>query len=127
MTLDDIQHMVTDHDRGAWHEWHHPVTGEPTGLRFKIAGPYSTLAKKVSLQLFDRLADLADERGRVTAADRQTARQEALASLFLDLDADGLPCSTANVLRLIRSASWVEEQADFAAGDATPFLFGGQQ
>lgn len=127
MTLDlsAIRGNAADQERGRWFVLVHPVSGVETGIRLRIAGPDSATQRRAQLALADRLAELADDRGRVSAKDRETARQEALAASVLDWEAleagEPVPFTTANVLRLIRVARWVEAQIDFFAGDRTAF------
>lgn len=127
MQLDDIIHATADHERGAELELRDPVTGEGTDIRLWIAGPDSDIARRARLALSDELADMVDVNGRVTAADRERARLNALAALVLrwQVSEDGkpVPFSTSNVLRLLR-VLWVQEQVDAFAGDRRNFAPG---
>ncbi|MFO1104590.1 MAG: hypothetical protein U1E34_00705 [Amaricoccus sp.] len=126
MDLADILGNSRDQTRGRWFDLRHPVTGEPTGIRLQIAGPDSDQQRRAQLRLADRLAELADTNGRVTAEDRHRARIEALAECVTDwaITENGkpLPHSFVNVLRLLKAARWVEEQADQLAGMRSNFM-----
>lgn len=125
LDLADIRGNAANQERGRWFVLVHPVSGVETGIRLRIAGPDSATQRRAQLALADRLAELADDRGRVSAKDRETARQEALAAVILDWEAteDGqpVPFNTASALRLIRAALWVEAQLDFFAADRVAF------
>lgn len=125
LDLAAVRDNAADQERGRWFDLMHPVAGVETGIRLRIAGPDSATQRRAQLALADRLAELADDRGRVSAKHRETARQEALAAVILDWEAteagEPVPFSTANVLRLIRAARWVEAQIDFFAADRIAF------
>ena len=113
-------------DQDAGRECHltDPFTGEPSGIVLVIAGPDSATARRARMALADRLADMADHDGRVSAEHRATARQEALLMLIIRTFAiDGeerLPIARDTVRRLV-STPWVEEQADAFAADRRNF------
>ncbi|KQB14700.1 phage integrase family protein [Rhodobacter capsulatus] len=87
MDLGDVYNVQEDQGPGRWLEWLHPVTGEGTGLRVKVAGPDSLLAAHAAAQMVDDLAELADENGRVSGADRAKAQRAYLARLDASADA----------------------------------------
>lgn len=121
MELNDIRAMTADQERGAWFELADPVTGQSTGIRLRIAGPDSETQNRARLKLADELAEIADFEGRVPAPQRESARQNSIAACVLDWecteDGEAVPFSTANVLRLIKAATWVEAQIDAFASD----------
>ena len=131
MDLSEIRSGVADHDKGRWFNLSDPVTGEPTGIRLKIVGPDSYVQRRAELDMTDRLAEMAGPDGRISARDRETARLETLAACVLGWSVleDGQPVSfnTANVLRFLRLARWVEQQVDFFAGDRAAFRDGGAE
>ena len=120
-SLDEIRAQAADQERGTWFDLLDPVEGRPTGIRLRVAGPDSETQRKARLVLADQLVELADLDGRVSAEAREKVRQESLAACVLDWECaeDGQPLSftTANMLRLIRAASWVDAQLDGFAGD----------
>lgn len=128
LDLATIRANAADQERGAWLDLRDPVTGASTGIRLRIAGPDSATQRRAQLALADRLAELADTDGRVSSKDRETARQEALAACVLSWEVveHGKPLgfSTANVLRLLRAARWLEVQVDAFAGDRAAFWEG---
>jgi hypothetical protein len=127
MTLDDILANVADQDRGREFELIDLVTGEKTGIKFRVAGPDSETQHRARLALADELADVADADGRVTADQREKARLNSLARCVLgwDIVEDGkpVPFSQKNVLRLLR-VEWVRHQVDRFASDRAAFREG---
>lgn len=125
MDLNDIRSAVADHEKGKWFELLDPVTGEPTGLRLRIAGPDSQTQRRAALEMTDRLAEMAGPDGRVSSHDREAARLETLAACVLDWEVseggEPLPFNTANVLRFLRLARWIEHQTDSFAGDRAAY------
>lgn len=120
LDLDDIVAAVADQDKGAWFGIADPVTGEPTGIRFLLAGPDSRTQHRAQLELVDELADLADADGRVTAEQRESARLRALAKAVLGWEivegGEAVPFNQRNVLRVLRAARWLRDQVDDFAG-----------
>lgn len=127
----ELQHILADaqdQDRGRDFDLVDPVTGKPTGITLRIAGPDSATQARARLQLADDLAEAADDIGRVSAANREKARLNCLARCVLgwDVKEDGepVPFSHANVLRLLRAAVWVQAQVDAFASDRAAFRGG---
>lgn len=125
MELNDILADAQDQDRGRDFELADPVTGKLIGITLRIAGPDSATQARARLQMVDDLAEMADDRGRVNAASRETARMNSLARCVLgwQIEEDGqpVPFTHANVLRLLRSAEWVQAQIDGFASDRAAF------
>lgn len=125
MQMNDIYAMTADQDRGKWFDLLDPVTGKPSSIRLKIAGPDSEVQNRSRLRLADELAASADGDGRVTAENRERARINALARCVLawEITEDGepVPFSHANVVRLLRAANWVQAQVDAFADDRAAF------
>lgn len=125
MQLNDIEAEAQDHDRGREFELLDPVTGKPTGITLRIAGPDSATQARARLQMVDELAAGADDEGRVNAAAREKARLNTLARCVLgwDIKEDGepVPFNHANVVRLLRAALWVQAQVDAFASDRAAF------
>lgn len=122
MQMNDILADAQDQDRGREFELHDPVTGQPTGIRLRIAGPDSATQNRARLQLSDDLAEMADPTGRVSAADREKLRIKCLAACVLgwEIEEEGqpVPFSQANVIRLL-NAAWVQAQVDDFASNRT--------
>ena len=116
MQLNDILAWSQDQDRGRDFDLLDPVTGKPLGITFRLAGPDSATQARARLQLVDDLAELADEDGRVSAAAREKARLNCLARCVLgwDIKEDGepVPFHHANVVRVLRAATWLQAQID---------------
>lgn len=125
MQLDDILAFSADQERGAWFELADPVTGAPTGIRLKLAGPDSETQRKAQIALADELTEMAGADGQASAEARERARLNALARCVLDWEVTenllALPFSHANVLRLLRAGTWVQAQVDAFAGDRSRF------
>jgi len=124
MDFDAIIANVADQEKGQWFDLLDPVKGEPTGIRFNVTGPDSATQRKAELSLADELAEIADIDGRVTAEQRDKARIRALAACVLDweIEQDGaaIPFNTANVIRVLRAAKWIEAQFDGFASHRGP-------
>lgn len=124
MQLDDILSHSADQDRGRWFDLADPLTGKPTGIRLLIAGPDSATQARGRLKLVDDLADAADDTGRVSAQARERCRMISLASCVLAWEifegGQPVPFSHANVMRLLKSAHWVQAQIDAFAGERQP-------
>lgn len=125
MDLNDIEADAQDQDRGREFEMIDPVTGMATGITLRIAGPDSATQTRARLQLVDDLAEMADDEGRVNAAAREKARLNSLARCVLgwEISEDGqpVPFTHANVLRLLKAATWVQSQVDGFASDRAAF------
>jgi hypothetical protein len=128
LDLADVLGNVRDQQRGRWFDLLDPVNGRPTGIKLQIAGPDSETQARAQLRLADRLAELADTDGRVSAEDRHKARIEALATCVLDWavteNGEELPHNFKNTVRLLKAARWIEEAADRLAGDRSGFWGG---
>lgn len=125
MDLNDILNDSQDQDRGRDFDLADPVTGKPTGITLRIAGPDSATQARARLQLMDDLADMADDEGRVSAAMREKARINSLARCVLGWDVkeddEPVPFTHANVVRLLKAATWVQAQVDAYASDRAAF------
>ncbi|RWR29466.1 hypothetical protein D2T31_10825 [Sinirhodobacter populi] len=125
MQLNDILSNAEDQDRGLWFELLDPVTGAPTGIRLRVAGPDSATQARARLKMVDDLAEAADDEGRVSAEAREKCRLNSLARCVLawEIEEDGapVPFSHKNVVRLLRAAPWVHQQVDAFAGDRAAF------
>lgn len=125
MDLSDAVANVDDQDRGRWFDVLNPWTGEPTGMRFKIAGPDSRIQRRTKVQLMDELADASDAEGKVAFDRREAARIASLARCVLDWEmAEGgqpLPLSHKAIVRVLTDLRWVQEQVDAFAGDRAAF------
>ncbi|SFP62896.1 hypothetical protein [Tranquillimonas alkanivorans] len=125
MQLNDILADVQDQDRGRDFDLLDPVTGKPTGITFRVAGPDSATQHRARLKLADDMAEMADADGRVTAVDREKLRIACLAACVLgwDIEEDGepVPFSQKNVIRVLSSAQWVQAQVDAFASDRAAF------
>lgn len=125
MQLNDILAFTADQDRGRWFDLADPITGKPTGIRLRIAGPDSDTQSRAHLHLADALADVAGEDGRVSAEARERARIDTLARCVLgwEIKEDGqdIPFNHANVMRFLKAAKWVQAQVDSWAADRAAF------
>lgn len=125
MQLNDILADAQDQDRGRDFELADPVTGKPTGIILRIAGPDSATQARARLQLTDELAEAMDTDGRVSGADRERARLNTLARCVLGWtiteDDAPVPFNHAGVVRLLKAATWVQAQVDGFAADRAAF------
>jgi hypothetical protein len=125
VTLDEIMHNVTDQDRGRRLDIHDPWQGLPTGMIMWIAGPDSDTQRRARLAMADELAERADIDGTVTAEQRELARLNCLAKCVLrwEVAHEGtdLSFNHANVLRVLKAATWLQAEVDAFAGDRRNF------
>lgn len=125
MDLDDIRANVIDQDRGRVLAIRDPWTGDPIGMRFVIAGPDSETQRKARLAMMDELAELARPDGTIAAEDRESARINCLARCVLtwEVQEGGIPVPFGhkNVVRVLKSAAWLQGQVDGFAGDRSNF------
>lgn len=126
MQLNDILANAEDQDRGLWFDLMDPLTGEPTGIRLRLAGPDSATQARARLRMVDELAEAADDDGRVSAEAREKCRLNSLARCVLGWEVseagEPVPFTHANILRLLRAAAWVHQQVDAMAGNRAAFL-----
>ena len=125
MHLNDIINDAQGQDTGRDFGLVDPVDGKPIGITLRIAGPDSATQARARLQLMDDLAEMADETGRVNAAQREKARINSLARCVLGWnvqeDGEPVPFNHANVVRFLRAATWVQAQVDAFASDRAAF------
>jgi hypothetical protein len=128
MTLEDIFQNAADQDRGRLLIVSDPWSGESAGITFRVAGPDSQIQYRARIAMMDRLAELAEADGTVTAANREKARLECLAScvLAMEVEEDGqkLALTQKNIIRVLSSAAWLQAQVDAFAGDRSRFAPG---
>lgn len=125
MTLEDIIANIADQDKGKEFELVDPVDGKPTGIKFRVAGPDSETQHRARLALTDELAEMADDRGRVTAEQRERARINSLARCVLGwtIEENGkpIPFNQKNVVRVLMAGTWIQQQVDAFASDRAAF------
>ncbi|HEV7284878.1 MAG TPA: hypothetical protein VGN75_08470 [Kaistia sp.] len=125
MDLSDILGNIADQDRGKELELAHPVTGKPTGIKFRVAGPDSDVHRRARLALGDELAEMAGPDGRVTAEHREKAGINMLARCVLgwEIQEDGkpVPFSHKACVRVLSAGQWIRGQVDAFAGDRRNF------
>lgn len=128
MTLEDIIANIADQDKGKEFELVDPVDGKPTGIKFRVAGPDSETQHRARLALTDELAEMADDTGRVTAAQRERARINSLARCVLgwSIEENGkpIPFNHKNVVRVLMAGTWIQQQVDAFASDRAAFRGG---
>ncbi len=126
MQLHDMLAMTEDQDRGRWFDLLHPVSGKPTGMRIKLAGPDSATQARARILMADDLSDYADLDGRVSGEARETCRVRFLARCVLDWEVSEhdkiLPLSFEAVIRLLRAGTWAQAQIDAIAADRRAFI-----
>ncbi|MGA1804434.1 hypothetical protein [Rhizobium sp. HT1-10] len=119
--LDDVLGNVADQDRGRELMVIDPWTGQPTGMRFRIAGPDSDVQHRARIQMMDELAEAARPDGTVSAEARETARINCLAKcvLLMEVEEEGKPLALShkNIIRILRAGTWIQAQVDAFAGD----------
>lgn len=125
MTLEDIIANIADQDKGKEFELVDPVDGKPTGIKFRVAGPDSETQHRARLALTDELAEMADDRGRVTAEQRERARINSIARCVLGwtIEENGkpIPFKHKNVVRVLMAGTWIQQQVDALASDRAAF------
>ncbi|CZT34624.1 hypothetical protein [Rhizobium sp. 9140] len=131
MDLSDIRANISDQDKGRWLTIADPWTGQPTGIKFRVAGPDSDTQHRARIAMMDRLTELAEPDGTLSAANRESARLECLAACVLEVtaeeDGQALPSTTQTILRLLRAGTWIQQQVDAFAGNRAFFRSGGAE
>jgi hypothetical protein len=125
MDLTDAFANLGDQDRGQWLDVLNPWTGEPAGMRFRVAGPDSRVQKRARVVMMDELAEAADAEGRVSFEKREAARIACLARCVTDWQmtegGEPLPLSHKALVRVLAGILWVEAQVDAFAGNRANF------
>lgn len=123
MDLNEIYNNLADQEKGHEYDVMDPVTGQKTGIRFRVAGPDSQIARRARLKLVDDLANLADDMGKITAEAREKARIASLAAHVLDWNltegGQALACNHQNIVQVLTSVLWLQVQVDAFAADRT--------
>jgi hypothetical protein len=122
----DIATMCADadeQDKGTEFEVVHPVTGEPTGIKLRIAGPYSNVQQKARNTFQDevRKSTRISLRSTISAEEIDRMHIEFLAAIILDWNivenGKQVPFSFRNAVQIIGSSRWLREQVDEFAGN----------
>lgn len=125
MTLEDILLNCADQDRGRELVILDPWSGQPAGIRFRIAGPDGDVQRRSRLAMMDRLADLAEPDGTITAENREKARIECLAACVISMEisegGESVAVTAKNIFRVLSAATWLQAQVDAFAGDRRNF------
>lgn len=124
MQLSDVLNNAVDQDRGADLELIAPWDSSRTGMVLTIAGPDGDTSRRADLAMMDQLADMADDRGMVSAENRRKSSIDALARRVLrwKVEEDGKPVAFEHkaVVALL-GIQWVRAQVDAFAGDHRNF------
>lgn len=125
MDLTEIYNNLADQEKGHEYDVMDPVTGQTTGIKFRVAGPDSQIARRARLKLVDDLSELSDEDGNISAENREKARLSSLASLVLDWNlseaGQAVPCNSENIIRILKSVHWLQVQVDAFAADRSAY------
>lgn len=128
MDLNDIISASGDHEKGREFQILDPDSGKPIGIAIRIAGPDSQIQRRARLAMADELASMSDIDGRVCAEDREHAHLNVLAACVLDWnvqeDGQAIPCTNANILRVLKAGAWLQAQVDACAADRTAYRQG---
>ena len=107
-------------DAGRWVDILHPVTGEPTGIRFKIAGPDSRRQRDARYEVAARRAS-----GAVTASRLQAQAVAFMAACILDWkvieNGEPIPFARHQVERVLNASPIIADQLDRALSDRVAF------
>lgn len=120
--LTDLLKITDDQDAGRWVTITHPLTGEPTSLRFRIAGPDS-------LRQVEARAHMAASRyrtARLSAVMVEAAAINFVARCVLDWEVteggQPIPFSMAQVERVVRASPVIRAQLERALDDRLPWI-----
>lgn len=126
MDLSEVIKSAEAQDAGHVFELLDPVSGDPTGLKLRIVGPDSKVAKDARLAVEKEVARLSARRGGITAEDRDRLMEDLYATLVIGWDVKekgkAVPFSKEALLRLLRAGTWVRAQVDAFAGDRGPYF-----
>ena len=119
MNFDHLSSIAEDQDKGRWLTMIEPYEGKAVGVRLLVAGPDSNVQARARLKLADELADKADDEGRVSAENRETARIRNLARCVIGWrwkDADAMAREMMDeAFRAVRATrpTWNEGQPEW--------------
>lgn len=122
MDLSDFNDLVEGQDRGAELVIRHPVTSEPTDIKFFVAGPDSTVQRNARIRMQDDLIEI----GHPTAEERDRLSVELLARCVVHWEANegGEPVAFTftNVCRVLKKFAFIREQVDAFAASRSAYL-----
>ncbi|KQZ50736.1 hypothetical protein ASD54_11045 [Rhizobium sp. Root149] len=126
MDLNDILKSAADQNAGHQFELLDPVGGNPTGLKFTIAGPDSERARNANAKLEAALTKLTSRSsGRVSTDDRTRLVIDFLFDVTVSWDVKQggkkLELTREHFGRVLGAASWVRAQVDTFAADRSPY------
>lgn len=110
---------------GEWLELEHPVTGEPLGIKIKLAGVDSDIYKKQLRKLQDRR--LRKGLRTITAEEFEEEQLQLLVACTLDwkgmiYEGKELEPTKENIRMIYEKFGWIREQVDNFIGDRRNFL-----
>ena len=117
--------IVSPANEGVWMELEHPVTGEPLGVKIKLAGTDSDYYKKeLRRQQNKRL-----KKGirNINAEELEAEAVELLVACTLDwegveLEGQALECNPENVRKIYKKFPWIKEQVDAFINNRANFI-----
>lgn len=112
-------------NEGVWMELEHPVTGEPLGIKIKLAGVDSDYYKKeIRRQQNKRL-----KKGirNIKAEELENEAIELLVACTLawenvEYNGEALECKPENVRKIYKEFPWIREQVDSFINDRANFV-----
>ena len=127
MQLSDLSRLADEQDQGRFFDLRDPIQGEPTGIKFKIAGPDSKIAKKARLETEREITKHAKRGGgEVPPQDRARIMDDFYFALTIGWDitegGQPVPFSRENFQRVLDAGLWIRAQIDFFAGDRSPYF-----
>ncbi len=122
--LADYLANVEDQSRGRWFDILDPWTAQPTGMRWKLAGPDSEIQRRARLAMADRIVDESRADGTIDAETREAITIAALARSVIDWEmtegGKSLPCEHRHIVRAL-SIDWLRQQVDMFASSRSSF------
>lgn len=120
-----------DQEAGTWFHLLHPLSGEPIGVRVKVAGPDSKIQNAARHEMEDAMIEATRrvskyrKEGIAPASEREEIAIKMLARCIVDIEAmeGGKPMrlSLENAEKIIRIGSWARAQIDAFAADYRPY------
>jgi len=112
-------------NQGEWLELEHPVTGEPLGVRIKLAGIDSDYYKKEMRRQQNRR--LKKGIRNISAEELEAETISLLVACTLEwenVEYDGTPleCNAENVRKIYKEFSWIREQVDVFINNRGNFI-----
>lgn len=126
MELSDLSRLTDEQEAGHAFELRDPVHGQPTGIKFTIAGPDSKIAKKALADMARSVTQLGRRNIDPSPAERIRINDDYLFAVTLGWDVKekgkAVPFNRDNFQRVVEAGIWIRAQIDGFAVDRSPYF-----